>query len=595
MLFPQTNSCRTEWNCPQFWNFRTDPENTGEREGWSNGFESELEIAVPGSWNEQLEEIGLLNYVGSAWYSCTVFIPGDTHKRNYWIRVGSADYRATVWVNGKRAGHHEGAFVPFEFEITDAIRPGARNTLTILVNNELNAETIPQGIRSEDYAREERIREETYPPVRFDYFPFGGIHRPVVIYSTGPTCIKSILVDTYVVAPARGEVRARIAVNGSEVLLARCTISGAGGPISSESPVRNGNAVLTMTVSACRFWSTEDPYRYTLRVELVQGAETVDEYEMQIGVRQVSIVEGKLLLNGKPVYLKGFGRHEDFPVLGKTVAAPLLVKDFGLMKWINANSFRTSHYPYAEETMAMADRQGFLVIDEVPAVSLDLRCTNANTLAAHKQVLKELFDRDYNHPSVIVWALGNEPNLVGDNGYHQGPGKEYWKEVFDCARALDSTRPMTVPNCTRAGISDPVFTFSDILAVNRYYGWYEFPGRIEQGVAVLEQEIEAIHRRYGKPVLMSEFGVDTIPGLHSVADQMFTEEYQEKFLEQYIAMLRSKRYVIGEHVWNFADFRTSQHFRRVVLNMKGIFTRTRQPKAAAFRLKQLWAMKSPTE
>jgi beta-glucuronidase len=296
-----------------------------------------------------------------------------------------------------------------------------------------------------------------------------------------------------------------------------------------------------------------------------------------------------LLLNGEPIYLKGFGRHEDFAVTGKGLVLPVVVKDFQLMKWVHANSFRTSHYPYAEETMAMADRQGFLVIDEVPAVSLDMRHINDRTLKNHKEFIRKLFDRDHNHPSVIMWALGNEPNLVGESGYYDGSGKKYWKEVFSFARTLDPSRPMTVPNCQRSGLEDPVFEFSDILAINRYYGWYEYPGRLDFAVKVLETEMDTLHSKYGKPLMMTEFGADTVPGLHSTSDQLFTEQYQEKMLEMYIRLLRSKSYTVGEHVWNFADFRTPQHFRRVLLNMKGVFTRSRQPKLAAFKLKSLWS------
>jgi beta-glucuronidase len=140
----------------------------------------------------------------------------------------------------------------------------------------------------------------------------------------------------------------------------------------------------------------------------------------------------------------------------------------------------------------------------------------------------------------------------------------------------------------RAGIDDPVLELSDIICLNRYYGWYEYPGRLDCGIKVLEEEIDTIFARYKKPIMMTEFGVDTLPGFHSTSDQMFTEEYQSKFIEKYIKLLRSKSYLIGEHVWNFADFRTPQNMRRVLLNMKGVFTRNRDPKAAAFLLKKIW-------
>ncbi len=596
MLYPQINRYRTHLPCAAFWKFRTDPGDNGEKEGWQYGFASETEIAVPGSWNEQLEEIGLANYVGAAWYCSAEFVPKEWEQQRIWIRFGSADHDATVWVNGALAGRHQGGFLPFEFEITSAVLFGARNTVTVRVSNRLSAESIPQGTCSEDFARDGRLREETYPPVRFDFFPYGGIHRPVVIHATPRSCIQAVSVDTRITSATSGEARVRVRVLAEKTMKVRCAIDAV--PTHGEGEVDSGRgsaAEISLVIPRCRFWSNADPHLYPLRVQLLDGETAVDEYELNIGVREVSVAGGKLLLNGKPVYLKGFGCHEDFPVLGKALSSALVVKDFGLMKWVNANSFRTSHYPYAEDVMAMADRQGFLVIDEVPAVSLDLRYANDGTLAAHKQAISDLIERDYSHPSVIIWALGNEPNLIGEDGYRNGSGFAYWEKIFAYARSLDSSRPMTVPNCERAGVNDPVFHFSDILAINRYYGWYEFPGRIGYGVSALEREMDTLHQKYGKPLLMTEFGADTIPGLHATSDQMFTEEYQEEFLEQYIKLLRSKAYVVGEHVWNFADFRAPQHFRRVVLNMKGVFTRTRQPKAAAFTLRRLWASSLPAK
>jgi beta-glucuronidase len=588
MLYPQSNSYRSLLPCAGFWKFRVDPDQIGEHEGWHHGFDSTVEIAVPGSWNEQLEELGLANYVGTGWYCSTLFIPRSMDGQRIWLRVGSADYEATVWVNGERAGTHRGGFLPFEFEITTAARLGAKNTLAIRISNQLPAGSIPQGITSEDYLRDGRLREETFPPSRFDFFPYGGIHRPILLHSTPPSHLSRIAVDTTIAEPSTGVVHVHVQAAIAGPATVRCSIEGHPEPAEAMVSGPDNTAELELRIQGCRFWSPEDPSLYLLHVALCDETGSIDDYEMQIGVREVAVKDGALLLNRKPIYLKGFGRHEDFAVIGKGLSLPLVVKDFGLMKWIHANSFRTSHYPYAEETMAMADRQGFLVIDEVPAVSLDLRSANAETLIAHKSAIKELIERDYSHPSVIMWALGNEPNLVGEDGYHRGTGREYWKSIFAYARTLDATRPCTVPNCTRAGVSDPVFEFSDVLSLNRYYGWYEYPGRIQHGVSVLGEEMDLLHEKYGKPILMTEFGADTIPGLHSVSDQLFTEEYQESLLEQYIALLRTKPYVVGEHVWNLADFKAPQHFRRVLLNMKGVFTRTRQPKAAAFTLKRLW-------
>jgi beta-glucuronidase len=589
MLYPQTNRYRTVLDLSGIWKFKVDPNNTGEAKKWFNNFDSPIEIAVPGSWNEQLEELGLLHYVGAAWYGTTICIPNEFSGRRIWLRIGSADYASKVWVNGIPAGECPNGFLPFEMDITSLVKPGEEAVLVIRVDSTLTNETIPQGVRTQDYTDEKRLREETYPPARFDFSPFGGIHRPVHLFATPKSLIHDVKVQTRILPGQKGLISVRAAVIDGNGLKLTCCIVDVSAQSTSTADVSKNEATTELSIDNCRYWSPADPHLYKLRLDLVGTHGVLDTCTVSVGVREVKIEGDRLLLNGEPVYLKGFGKHEDFAVTGKGLVLPVVVKDFQLMKWVNANSFRTSHYPYAEEIMAMADRQGFLVIDEVPANSLDMRHVNAQTLANHKEFIRKLIDRDSNHPSLIMWALGNEPNLVGEESYFDGSGREYWKDVFAYARSLDSTRPMIVPNCQRAGTNDPVFEFTDVIAINRYYGWYEYPGRLDFAIQVLDQEMELLHSKYGKPLMMSEFGADTIPGLHSTSDQLFTEQYQEKMLEMYIKLLRSKSYTVGEHVWNFADFRTPQHFRRVLLNMKGVFTRSRQPKLAAFKLKSLWA------
>lgn len=587
MLYPIVNYFRNIIDLSGIWNFKIDTEKIGEKKKWFNGFETDITIAVPGSWNEQLEELGLLHYSGNAWYSKKFFVPIEYKNKKIFIRIGSVDYNAKIWINGKLVGENRIGFLPIEFDITNFISTGNEALIVILVNNELTNESIPQGITPKLFREEKRLREETNPPTRFDFSPYGGIHRTVQLVSKPTFFIKSIKVDTKI-SGNNGVVDCEVFVNENKPGFILSEIINGTQQICKKSKLIDGKTQLKLRIDNCKFWSPESPYLYNLKIQLYENQKLADEYIQPIGIREISIKRNRLLINGKEVYLKGFGKHEDFAVIGKGLFLPLIVKDFELMKWINANSFRTSHYPYSEEIMQYADRKGFLVIDEVPAVSLDFRFVNNNTLENHKEHIRRLIERDYNHPSVIMWAVGNEPNLVGDKGYYNGLAKNYWKEIFQYTRDLDSSRPITVPNCTRAGTNDPVFEFSDIISLNRYYGWYEYPGYLEEASKILSEEMDLIYKKYKKPILFTEFGVDTVAGYHSLSTQMFTEEYQQKFLETYIKLIRSKKYTIGEHVWNFADFRTPQHFRRVVLNLKGIFTRSRDPKSAAFLLKKLW-------
>lgn len=587
MLRPQLNKYRKLIDYSGVWEFNVDPSAEGEQREWFKNFTGCFDIAVPGSWNEQLQEEGLLNYTGSAWYKKEFFLP-DLNGEKYWLWIGSADYYAKIWLNGNFVCEHTGGFLPINLEITNFVRKDDNNRLIILVNNELTPETIPQGVHKQNFIDENRMREETFPAARFDFFPYGGIHRPVILYTTPADFISDVTVTSIVKSDSTAEVKVNTASAGTAGKI-RARLIGNDDEIELTGIIKNNNSSLSFELDNCRLWSLSDPYLYDLVIELLNQDKPVDRYSLKIGVREVKVDGFKLLLNNKPVFLKGFGKHEDFPVTGKALNLSLLVKDFSILKWINANSFRTSHYPYAEEVLDLADKKGILVIDEVPAVSLDFRHVNEKTLINHKNSLKELIARDKNHPSVIAWALGNEPNLAGESEYHNGSGKKYWREIFEYAKTLDNTRPFTVPNCPRAGNEDPVYELSDFISLNRYYGWYENPGQIELGCKRMGDEMDFLAEKYRKPILVTEFGADTMAGYHSTDPSMFTEEYQSEFLKAYCELIESKDYTIGEHVWNFADFRTPQIFRRVVLNLKGVFTRTRDPKAAAFMLKKLWS------
>ena len=582
------NKYRSKLDISGLWDFKVDKGNIGEAQKWYNGFTPDFTIAVPGSWNEQLEAEGLMNYIGSAWYSRKFFIANNPSNTEIFVRIDSADYQSKIWINGNLIGENLGGFLPVEFNISEFILPNEINSIVIRVNNELNSETIPQGIDSADYADENRFREETFPPARFDFFPYGGIHRPVYIYSTPKVFINNIKVTSNLLDANNAILKIESTIKTINQTSLKYELIGDGESQSKIIAAETENVNCEISVKNCRLWDLNDPYLYKLNVQLIDDQNVIDEYTLNIGIREIKIEKNKLLLNGKEVFLKGFGKHEDFPVLGKGLSLPVIVKDFSLLKWINANSFRTSHYPYAEEWLDYADKNGILVIDEIPAVSLDFRKTSDKTLMNHKDFLRKLIDRDYNHPSVIMWAPGNEPNIVGDKDYYNGSGEKYWNEIYTYTKSLDSTRPITIPNCQRGGVNDPALTYSDVISLNRYYGWYENPGNLEAAIKRMESEMDFIAQKYKKPIIVTEFGADTVSGQHSISDQMFTEEYQSKLLELYCRLIESKDYTIGEHVWNFADFRTPQHFRRVVDNLKGVFTRTRSPKQAAFTLKRIW-------
>jgi beta-glucuronidase len=347
-------------------------------------------------------------------------------------------------------------------------------------------------------------------------------------------------------------------------------------------------------------WAPGRGYLYDLQVELVEEDAVRDRYRLPVGIRTVRIEGTQFLINDEPFYFRGFGMHEDLNVHGRGHDDAAMVHDFSLLAWIGANSFRTSHYPYAEEVLEQADRQGIVVIDETAAVGLNLgvgggmflggpRTTYSDetistaTQQVHRRAIEELIARDKNHPSVVLWSLANEPES------HTEAGRTYFEPLFAAARGADPSRPVGFVNmmfalpetCTVTGLAD-------VVMINRYYGWYVEPGDLHAAERGLEAELRGWATRHGKPIIVTEYGADTMSGLHAVDGTPWSEEFQVALLETYHRVFDRTEAVVGEHVWNFADFATGPSFIRVDGNKKGVFTRDRRPKMAAHDLRRRW-------
>ncbi|MAS33395.1 MAG: beta-glucuronidase [Anaerolineaceae bacterium] len=572
MLYPQSNSYRQIQDLSGFWNFRIDPDASG---AWSAGFEGGQPIAVPASWNDQLND--LRDYLGVGWYQTTFSVPAGWLGQPIFIRFGSVNYLAEVWLNGTQIGQHEGGHLPFAFEISSHVQAEA-NVLVVRVDGELAPDRVPPGNIPPDPKSPFGGFLRNFPANAFDFFPYCGIQRPVQVYTVPQKAIQDVTVTTDIEGTT-GVVQVAVE-HSADAGQVRATLKGFGTEL-----VQDLDDSSTLRVENAALWSPDQPNLYDLTLELLVGDTIIDRYTLPVGIRTIQVAGDQLLLNGEPVQLTGFGRHEDFPVMGRGYVPAVMIKDFELMRWVGANSFRTTHYPYAEEMMALADRLGFLVIDETQAVGLYFaeHGLERRRELCH-QFTRELIARDKNHPSVIMWSLANEPF---NNDEKAGP---FFRELYDLAKALDPTRPVTVVNVGMInGPDEPTFEFVDVLCMNRYYGWYSQGGNIDDGIEVLEAELDATHAKFGKPIILSEFGADTLPGWHAEPSEMFSEEYQTEFLTKTINLLNQKSYVVGQHVWNLCDFKTSQAvFRTAAMNFKGVFTRDRRPKMAAHRLRELW-------
>jgi beta-glucuronidase len=589
MLYPQSNPYRQMIDLSSFWNFRFDPANEGIDHQWGAGFDPAEVIAVPASWNDQFE--GWRDYTGTAWYQTGFDLPWGWQDQRIFVRFNAVSYLTEVWLNGERLGEHEGGHLPFVFDITDRVKDTG-NVLVVRVEGDLAPDRVPPGNLAGLPGAS--FPNRNFPDTSFDFFPFCGIQRPVLIYTEPAAAITDLTVVT-TLDGKNGVVNVVIEQTGS--LPARLTLTGHDAEIVTETTTTDAQ----LAVPDAALWSPETPNLYDLRVDLLQDGAVVDSYTLAIGIRTITVEGDQLLLNDEPVKLVGFGRHEDFPVVGKGLLPALIVKDYALMRWMGANSFRTSHYPYSEQMMDMADRLGFMVIDETPAVGLfflETGLERRNELC--QQMIREIIDRDKNHPSVIMWSVANEPHTSKpearaaynrDFTVIEHPSRpeavESFKAQIELVRALDPSRPVTL--VSHEGALEEAFEFVDVTCLNRYYGWYTQSGQIDLGLEYLDKEIELVHKLYPKPFILSEFGTDTIPGHHAQPPEMFSEEYQAEFLVKQIKLTDNKPFVVGQHIWNMCDFKTSQAIHRMAAyNYKGVFTRDRRPKLAAHRVRALW-------
>ena len=545
-------------------------------------------VPVPSSYNDVFVDPTIRNHVGDVWYQRTVFVPHGWHGRRVVLRFDAATHRAIVWADDTLVVEHEGGYTPFEADVTQLVRAGGSLRLTVVVNNELHWHSLPPGIV--EVLEDDRRRQRQY----HDFFNYAGLNRSVWMYATSPAHISDLTVVTAVEADTglvRYDVMTTPEADGVSVEL-----SDADGRVVASASGAHG----VLRVSNPILWQPGAAYLYGLRVDLDSAGELADRYVLAVGIRTVRIERQRFLINEEPFYFKGFGKHEDLNVRGRGHDDASMLHDFELLRWIGANSFRTSHYPYAEEVLDMADRLGIVVIDETAAVGLNLgvggglflggpRTTfseetiGSATQATHRRAVEELIDRDKNHPSVVLWSLANEPES------HSEEALAYFEPLFAVARATDPTRPVGFVNMMFAQPKTcRVSALADVIMINRYYGWYVEPGDLGAAERGLEAELNDWVEEHGKPIIVTEYGADAMPGLHTIDGAVWSEEYQAELLDTYHRVFDRVDAVVGEQVWNFADFATNPSFMRVDGNKKGVFTRDRRPKAAAHRLRRRW-------
>ncbi len=366
------------------------------------------------------------NPVGS--YRHTFTVPNGWDGRQVFLHFAGVESAMYVWLNGEDVGYSQGSRTPAEFNVTGHLKPGD-NVLAVEVYR------FSDGSYLEDQ----------------DFWRLSGIFRDVFLWSAPPQHIRDFRVTTpldaqYRDAELRIEAQVRNYAGGPEETAMEAQLLDPEGAViatvNASRSIGAGSEVrldLSADIANPKKWSAEEPTLYQLLLTLRDGSGSVLEViPAKVGFRQVEIKGGQMLVNGKAIYIKGVNRHEHDPDLGHVPTVEMMMKDILLMKRHNINAVRTSHYPHDPHFYALCDEYGLYVFDEANIESHGIGYHPDETLAnkpewerAHLDRIQSVVERDKNHPSVIVWSMGNEA----------GDGVNFVK-ASDWIRRRDPTRPV---------------------------------------------------------------------------------------------------------------------------------------------------------
>ena len=522
-------------------------------------FDKSPTMKIPSDWNTQDEK--LFFYEGTVWFKKSFQAVPMTECRTL-LYFGAVNYDCHVWVNGKKAGHHVGGFTPFNYDISDLLKKG-ENTVIVKVDNKRHAEDVPTQI--------------------FDWWNYGGITRDVKLVKVpmnylenydlqlkkgaNKVKVRELAFSAKMNAKEAGH---QVEVYIPELKLKQQFTTDAEGKVSG---------ILKVAAKKLQLWCPENPKRYDVQLTLDAGM-VADS----IGFRTIETRGKQILLNGKPIFLKGISIHNEKPNGGGRANS---VEDaHTLLSWakeLGCNFVRLAHYPHHEEMVREAERMGILVWSEIP-VYWTIAWTNPNTFANAKQQLTDMIARDHNRANVIIWSIANETPHSAERDKFLGGLAKY-------ARTLDNTRLISMAmEVTGASnyvnrLNDNMNEYVDVVSFNQYIGWYRDVNDAPKMKWVIP---------YDKPVIISEFGGGARYGYHGAKNQRWTEEFQENLYKENTAMLDKIEGLAGTTPWILKDFRSP---RRVLpgvqdyYNRKGLVSDKGEKKLAFYVLKKWYETK----
>ncbi len=514
-------------------------------------FDASPVLNVPGDWNTQRE--ALMFYEGPVWYRREFRYQKRANTRVF-VYFGAANYQTTVYLNGEKLGEHEGGFTPFNFEATGNLRDGD-NSLIVEVSNVRRADAVPG--------------------LKFDWWNYGGITRDVRLVE-----VPTVFVQDYSIQLARGslnEIAGWVQLNGAQSP-EKITIEIPEARVHETVTTNADGRAAFQFAAKLDLWSPSHPKLYD--VVFTGAADTIHD---QIGFRTIEVQGANILLNGKPIFLRGINMHEEAPFREGRAFSPEDAQTLlGWVKELGCNFVRFAHYPHNENEIRLADRMGLMVWSEIP-VYWDVDWKNPATLENAEAQLRDMIARDHNRAAVVMWSMSNETPVKPER-------LTFLKQLAQDARDLDSTRLITsaMNRTDKTGsdlrtLSDPLGDVLDVLGLNEYMGWYE---------SSLE-DIDKMQWKsnWNKPLIVSEFGGGAPFGRHGGADEVWTEEFQDNLYQHQLGMLEKIPNLAGLTPWVLMDFRSPLRVLPGVQdyhNRKGLISNRGQHKLAFYTLQKFY-------
>lgn len=524
-------------------------------------------LSVPGDWNSQ--ELKFLYYDGAMWYRQMFDLAPEEGTRSF-LYFGAANYASRCFFNGKQLGVHKGGFTPFNYEITKYLKKeGKGNAVVVRVDNTRHRGDVPT--------------------TDFDWWNYGGLTRDVLVVTVPETFIidYSLSLDKNTAGLINGYVQLDgskaeqdVTISIPELKLVQKVRTGADGRASFSYQTRKKNGL--------KLWSPENPKLY--EVEIVSETDKVSD---RIGFRTIATEGSKILLNGKPVFLRGIAIHDENMSTnpGRVRNAAEAKQLLDAAKELNCNFVRLSHYPHSEAMVRQAEEMGLMVWDEIPCYwNIDWK--NEKTYEIARQQLEEMIYRDKNRAGVIIWSVANETPQSDER-------LEFLKKQIDRARELDGTRlvsaallPRSIDpkNPSAKTLDDALTPFVDIMCFNVYVGWYN--GTPEFGDQVTWTF------PYEKPVMITEFGGGALYGRHGDKTHRFTEEYLVEVYKANLRMFAKMPQLAGVDPWILKDFRSPKRPIAGIqdyYNRKGLLSEDGKKKQAFYVMQEFYAKKAQEE